>query len=387
VEAQTIPLLARAQAEARRAEWLFTAPNPRVGALALKNGHLVGRGFHRVHGGAHAEEQALRDAGAWDDRAGRPVPGRVDEMVVTLEPCSAAGGEKKRPACTELLRAAGIRRVQVGAVDPDPRHSGRGLALLREQGIEVVHTPDGKAGFEELNRAFLRGLLYRERPWVLLKWAASLDGKTAAETGASRWITSLAARAEVHALRAASDAVMVGRRTLTGDDPALTVRHGSAAGASPPVRVLVDPEGRVPDGARIFQARGPRLWLLREGCRPGPALARRLAGEDDQALPTPVRPDGRLDLAHALRRLRLDFGVRRLLVEGGAVLHGGLLAEGLVDAVVRYEAPCLLGGTRGAVVGGGVDSPRQALRMVEEEQARLGPDLRRAFQVAEEQQH
>jgi len=387
VEAQTISLLARANAEARRADWLFTAPNPRVGALALKNGHLVGRGFHRFHGGAHAEEQALRDAGAWEDGNARPVPGRVDEMVVTLEPCSAAGAGKKRSACTELLRAAGVGRVHVGAVDPDPRHSGRGLSLLREQGIEVVHTPGGEAEFETLNRAFLRALRHPERPWVLVKWAASLDGKTAAGTGASRWITSSAARAEAHALRAASDAVMVGWGTLAKDDPALTVRHGSAAVGPPPVRVLVDPEGRVPDGARVFREPGLRLWLLREGCRPGAALARRLAGEEDRALQIPVRPGGRLDLVDALRRLRLDFGVRRLLVEGGAVLHGGLLAEGLVDAVVRYEAPCLLGGTRGALAGGGVDSPRQALPLIEEERARLGPDLRRAFLVAEEQPH
>ncbi|MFQ5749326.1 MAG: bifunctional diaminohydroxyphosphoribosylaminopyrimidine deaminase/5-amino-6-(5-phosphoribosylamino)uracil reductase RibD [Planctomycetota bacterium] len=385
MEAHPFPLLARAQAEARRGEWLFTAPNPRVGALALKNGHLVGRGFHGFHGGAHAEEQALREAAAWDDGAARPVPGLVDEMVVTLEPCSAPGAGKKRSACTELLQAAGIGRVHVGAVDPDPRHCGRGLALLREQGIEVVHPPGGDADFEALNRAFLRALRHPERPWILFKWAASLDGKTAAATGASRWITSPAARAEAHTLRAASDAVMVGRGTLYQDDPELTVRSGPAQDAPPPVRVLVDPEGQVPEAARVFRAPGPRLWLLREGCRPGAALSRHLAGEEDQVMPVPVRPDGRLDLCHALRRLRLDFGVRRLLVEGGAVLHGGLLAEGLVDAVVCYEAPCLLGGTRGAVAGGGAASPREALHLIEEEQARLGPDLRRAFQVAEEE--
>ncbi|RMH01326.1 MAG: bifunctional diaminohydroxyphosphoribosylaminopyrimidine deaminase/5-amino-6-(5-phosphoribosylamino)uracil reductase RibD, partial [Planctomycetota bacterium] len=211
-------LLERASAEAARAGWLETAPNPRVGALALAGGHVIGRGHHPACGGPHAEEQALRDAGAWDEAADRPRPGIVDEMVVTLQPCSAEGPGKRRPACARLLREAGVRRLLVGARDPDPRHAGARLEDLLGPGAEVRFGP-GEETFATLNPAFLAAQARPERPFVLLKWAASLDGKVAAASGASRWITGAAARAEVHELRAASDAVLAGPGTLRADDP------------------------------------------------------------------------------------------------------------------------------------------------------------------------
>ena len=372
-------LLDKALAEAARASWLFSAPNPRVGALAMAGGHVVGRGSHRRFGGPHAEEAALRDAGAWDDRSGGPLAGIVDEMVVSLEPCSASGGEKRRPPCVGLLQRAGVSRVLVGAVDPDPRHAGRGLEQLAAAGI-AVRRSDRQQAFAESNGCFLDALAQPTRPWVLLKWAASFDGKTATDGGLSQWISGPESRREVHLLRAVGDAVLAGPGTLRADDPRLDARPADAPAAEQPLRVLLLPDGRLTDGAAALEASGPRLWLLAEGAEPSVCL-RRALDAGDAALRLAADPAGRLDLADALVWLRRERGIRRLLVEGGPRLQGALLDAGLADAVVRYEAPLLLGGGDGALLGAGADHPRRASRLVDEERAALGPDLRRAFRV------
>lgn len=366
-----LPLLARAAAEALRAEWLFTAPNPRVGALALAGGHVTGYGHHAQVGGAHAEEVALRDAGAWDEERGAPRSGVVDEMVLTLEPCSAAGPGKRRPACLDLLRAAGIRRLVVGAEDPDPRHRGHALRTLAADGVEVVLAPLAQ---DAALAAFARALAHPERPFVLLKWAASFDGKMAAASGASRWISGEEARAETHALRAASDAVMVGRGTLLADDPRLDARPVGDPPQCQPLRVLLDAPEDLRADARVLTTPGPRLWICAAGAAPP-----RAAPAADAAMHAPRGSDGLLDLTSALRSLRADHGVRRLLVEGGARVHGAFLDQRLADAVVRYEAPLLLGGTRSACAGIGFASPAEGATLHHEERRALGADLRRAF--------
>lgn len=368
-----LPLLARAAAEALRAEWLFTAPNPRVGALALAGGHVIGYGHHARFGGAHAEEAALRDAGAWDEERGAPLPGVVDEMVLTLEPCSAHGGEKRRPACLGLLRAAGVRRLVVGAEDPDPRHRGAALRALAAEGVEVVLA---ELGQEPALAAFSRALAAPDRPFVLLKWAASLDGKTAAAGGESRWISGPESRAETHVLRALGDAVMAGRGTLLADDPALDARPPDGPPPRLPLRVLLDAPADLPAAARVLAAPGPRAWIVAADGAPPAA-----APSADARIGVPRGPDGRLDLAAALRALRRDFGVRRLLVEGGARLHGTLLDQRLADGVVRYEAPLLLGGMRAACTGTGSAAPAAGARLDHEERRELGADLRRAFLI------
>ena len=368
-------LLERAGFEAERAEWLFTAPNPRVGALAFRGGHRVGEGAHRVWGGPHAEEAALRAAGAWDQAAVAPRAGVVDEMVVSLEPCTSSGGDKKRPACAELLLQAGVRRVVVGALDPDPRHHGRGVAMLQAAGVEVLVRQDPGGSFARVNAAFLRGQAHPERPWVLLKWAASVDGKTAAQGGVSQWISGSASRAEVHRLRASTDAVLAGPGTLSADDPELTARPEGEPLARQPLRVLFDPRAQLPAGARARRASGARLLVCRDDV-PAPT-----ANAEEAVLRLSPDAAGRLDLVALLRHLRRGHGVRRLLVEGGARLHGALFDAGLVDAIVRYEAPLLLGGGLGAVLGGGAAAPASAPRLGHEERADLGADLRRAFQL------
>lgn len=367
-------LLERAAAEARRAGWLTTAPNPRVGALALCGGHVVGYGYHAVLGGPHAEEAALRDADAWDAETGSWRQGAVDEMVVTLEPCSSRAGGKRRAPCLEALLAAGVRRLVVGATDPDPRHAGAALQAFRDAGGEVV-LRDHDAAFRALNRSFLRALARPDRPWVLLKWAASLDGRTAAASGDSQWISGPRSRAEVHALRACSDAVLAGAGTLLQDDPSLDARDVDLPHGQQPLRVLLLPAaGELAAGPRALASDGPRLWV--KGADDPLPEAVRASG--DPLLALPRHADG-LDLPALLAALRTDHGVRRLFVEGGARLHGALVAAGLVDAVTRYEAPRLFGGGVGACVGEGPTVPDAAAALVDEERADLGDDLRRAF--------
>lgn len=368
-----LPLLARAAAEALRAEWLFTAPNPRVGALALAGGHVIGYGHHARIGGAHAEEAALRDAGAWDEQRAAPRAGVVDEIVLTLEPCSARGAGKRRPACAELLRAAGVRRLVVGAEDPDPRHRGAALRALAEAGVEIVRADLAQ---EAALAAFTRALARPERPFVLLKWAASLDGKVAAAGGTSRWISGEAARAEAHQLRALGDAVMAGPGTLRVDDPRLDAREDGEAAPEQPLRILLDAPEDLSPSARVLAAPGPRAWICGEGEDPP-----RAAPAADAVLRVERGAGGRLDLDAALRGLRAELGVRRLLVEGGALLHGALLDQRLADAVVVYEAPLLLGGPRAACCGVGFPSPAEGVRLDHEEQRPLGADLRRAFLI------
>jgi diaminohydroxyphosphoribosylaminopyrimidine deaminase/5-amino-6-(5-phosphoribosylamino)uracil reductase len=368
-------LLERAFAEAEKGEWLWTAPGVRVGALALKGGYVVGFGYHQRFGQAHAEEAALHDAGAI--LGNHAEPGHVDEMAVTLEPCSARGGVKKRRPCLQWLLEAGVKRVVVGAVDPDPRHAGHGLEQLREAGIEVV-LANGQDRFEQQNPAFLHALSNPQRPWVLLKWAASLDGRTTAANGVSQWITGTQAREEVHQLRGLGHAVMAGKGTVVVDDPRLTARDREGHCNPQVARVLVGAAAKLTADAKLLADDTPRIWIERHG-----ATLPDWATAEDSLLTVEALENGQLDLTNALEQLASEFQIRRLFVEGGARLHGSLLAAGLADALVRYEAPLLLGGGLGAVEGPGVAHPRQGWQLVAEERTQLGVDLRRAFLIAQ----
>lgn len=368
-------LLARAFAEARRAGWLFTAPNPRVGAIALKDGHVIGHGHHAAFGEAHAEEMALRDAGAWDATSRCMRPDVVDEMILTLEPCSASGDGKKRPPCLSYLQQAGVRRVVVAATDPDPRHRGRGLAALQESGVEVVHLQQEEA-FRVQNPAFLSSLEHPLRPWILLKWAASMDGRTAAASGASQWITGSEAREEVHVLRRTSDGVAAGKTTVQMDRPRLTARGGLGGVAPGTARVLIGALASMTAEHPLLEDPIPRLWI-----EASPSAVPEVAwwSSQDSLLTVPALADGRPDLVAGMELLRQQAGFRRLLVEGGAHVQAALLEAGMADAIVRYEAPLLLHGGLGSLEGQGVAHPREGIRLHHEERLDLGPDLRRAF--------
>ena len=323
-------------------------PNPRVGAVAVQDGEIVGQGWHQAYGKPHAEADALADAAA----AGKAP----DTVVVTLEPCSAEVGEggKKNPPCARALIDAGVSRVVVGMTDPDPRHAGRAYQQLEAAGIEVV------SGVLEdecraANRPFLRWLSL-DRPWTISKWAMTLDGKTAAASRDARWISGLPARTLTHELRSRCDAVVVGFRTALTDDPELTVRHVEGP---QPVRVLVDPAAALPATHRLLaSACEIPTWVV-TSVEAAAASRSELAATGAEILAVPSTGPRRLDLAAAWRGLR-ERGLRRLLVEGGGGLASELMAADCVDQVLCFMAPKLVGGATAPTPLGGAGQPTVA---------------------------
>lgn len=315
---------------------LTAAPNPWVGCVVVRGGEVVGRGFHRAAGEPHAEPHALAVAA---DRA------RGATAYVTLEPCSHQG---RTPPCAPALVAAGVSRVVVGVLDPDPAVSGRGVALLRAAGVDVV-VGVGAAAAE----ASLAPYLHHRRtgrPLCRLKAAVSLDGRTAAADGSSQWITGPEARADGHRLRAQAQAVMVGAGTALADRPALTVRHLDPPVARQPLRVLLDARGRVPAEGPLFDlALAPTLVFTTPGAEPATVAAWHSAGASVEVVAPGA--DGGVDLDAVLRVLGAR-GVLEVLVEGGATLHGALHRAGLADCMTLYVGGCVLGeGGRPLVAG------------------------------------
>lgn len=342
-------------------------PNPRVGALAIQDGRVVGRGWHRYFGGPHAEVEALADA-----RRGGAKP---DTVVVTLEPCSTAQGVdgKKTPPCTGALVESGVKRVVVGSTDPDPRHRAVGIAALEDQGVEVH---DGVLGEEcrALNRPFERWLGL-DRPWTIAKYAMTLDGKIAAPTGESRWVTGKAARGEVHALRAEVDAVVVGFRTARTDDPELTVRH---VDGRQPLRIVVDPWAEIEEQSKLVRTarQVPFLLLVSEAADAVRVERLRELGVEIQFV-KPAEGGRRLHLRDAWRSLRSERGVRRVLVEGGGGLLAQLLGWDCVDQVHAYVAPKMIGGRFSPTPVGGAGKPfmAEAWRFEDLTARQVGDDL------------
>lgn len=308
-----------------------THPNPSVGAVVFRGDRVLGRGTTRPPGGAHAEVVAL--AAARRRHGARALRGA--SIAVTLEPCSFEG---RTGPCTEAILEAGIARVVVGCRDPHPRVRGSGIRWLRRRGMAVT-----TGVLEEACRWQHRGFASvheRGRPWVTLKLATSLDGRIALADGTSRWITSPEARAFVHRLRDASDAVMVGSETALADDPVLDVRRDGRI-VRRPVRVLVDGRLRVPPGARLYAAtEDTETWVLCARGAKGLARARSAAS---RVLELPRTRSGHVDLRRGLRRLA-DEGLTTVLVEGGGRLAAALLRSDLVDEVHWILAPKLIGG-------------------------------------------
>ncbi len=348
-------LLGEAEALARQGV-LDVEPNPPVGALLVRDGAIVGRGFHAFYGGPHAEVAAIADAG------GRA---RGATLIVTLEPCSTTG---KTPPCTEAIRSAGIARVVFGASDPNPIHAGRAAEALRAAGIEVQGPVHGTA--ENLIQRFRRHCA-RTRAWVIAKWAMSVDGKIAAASGASRWITGEAARAEVHALRGRVDAIAVGRRTIDVDNPSLTARPVGTLRAA---RVVFDRglsmrrdwRGLGDGGPPVIAVHGSHATADRIGELR--ALGVRTIAAEDADAGTFVRS--------ALVGLRAA-GFQRILVEGGPTLLGSFFDARLVDQVLAFVAPRILGGAGApsAVAGTGEADPASGIGLVETRFDRVGDDV------------
>lgn len=338
------------------ARGLFTTtPNPRVGCVLVRDGEVVGEGWHERAGEPHAEIHALCAAG---DAA------RGATAYVTLEPCSHHG---RTPPCAEALIAAGVVRVVAAMKDPNPLVAGRGLDRLRAAGIDAsCSLLEDEA--RELNIGFV-SRMERRRPWLRLKAAASLDGKTALENGASKWITGPAARADGHRWRARACAILTGSGTVLADDPALTVREVETP--RQPLRVVVDSRLVVPRSARIFAGGNALVATASDDCDRAAALA-------EQGIEVLVLPEaaGRVDLA-ALLRLLGERGINEVHAEAGAHLGGALLAAGLVDELLLYLAPCLIGdAARGLFAMPALSDLAAKRDLAIRDVARVGDDLR-----------
>lgn len=340
---------------ARRGEGL-TRPNPPVGAVVVRNGRLVGSGYHRRAGGPHAEVYALRQAGA---RA------RGATLYVTLEPCSSWG---RTPPCTEAILAAGIRRVVAAIRDPNPRHAGRGFWILRRAGVEVEWGV-GAEQAEDLIAPFASFIL-RKRPHLTLKLGLTLDGRIADRTGRSRWITGAASRQVVQALRRRADAILVGAGTASADDPGL-LPHPPRGRA--PFRIIVDAIGRVPLASRVFNDPAASRTLFATTAACPEAYRRALAARGVEVALLPACR-GRLSL-RALMPLLYKRGIMQVLCEGGGMLAASLVAEGWADELYLFTAPLLLGGAGVAALAGRGWLLRDAPRFTLKEVARVGEDV------------
>jgi diaminohydroxyphosphoribosylaminopyrimidine deaminase / 5-amino-6-(5-phosphoribosylamino)uracil reductase len=364
---ETTDYMARALALADSARGR-TSPNPSVGAVIVRGGQIVGEGYTQPPGGPHAEIVALRQAGEL---------ARGATLFSTLEPCCHFG---RTPPCTRAIVEAGISEVRVGVLDPNPLVEGRGCAELSRAGLKVV-VGERAGEASELIEDFA---VYatRRRPFVVAKWAMTLDGKIATRTGESRWITGQASRQAVHRLRDTVAGVMVGSGTVVADDPELTVRLAPDSASRPeraqPWRIVVDGTGRTPLGARLLSPAlasrtivgttdaSPRHW--REGVEASGARLLLLSEASGVAA-------GRVDLRALLEAL-WTWEVMSVLVEGGGSLLGSLFDLRLVDKVWAFVAPAIFGGEGRSPVGGeGVSVPAAAIRLERVRQESIGGDL------------
>jgi len=334
-----------------------TQPNPRVGCVIVKNGKIVGEGFHERAGGPHAEVVALEKAGA---------KARGADVYVNLEPCCHFG---RTPPCTDALIKAGVKRVFAAMKDPNPKVAGQGAARLRRKGIE---TEFGLMETEalQLNRGFVSRMV-RGRPWVTLKLAMSLDGRTALASGESKWITSEEARADAQRLRAEAGAVLTSVSTITADDPQLNVRLVSAK--RQPDRIVLDTQLRSPLSAKVW-ATGARRILLTVRPRTDAMEAMQARGVE-VALVEPGT-SGHVGIESALKTLGA-MEINEVLVECGPKLAGGFLRSGLVDELVIYCAPALLGHEGRALAElPGISTLTQGIKLRFTDVRLIGPDLK-----------
>ncbi|MGC9325995.1 MAG: bifunctional diaminohydroxyphosphoribosylaminopyrimidine deaminase/5-amino-6-(5-phosphoribosylamino)uracil reductase RibD [Candidatus Hinthialibacter sp.] len=344
------------------------SPNPRVGCVVVRPAsagnaetRIIGEGFHRRKGMPHAEREALK--------ACRENP-RGATMYVTLEPCCHHGAT---PPCTDAILEAGVSRVVAAVIDPFPEVQGKGVEILRRNGVRVdVGLLEQEARFE--NRFFFH-LHTQKKPWVILKAAMSLDGKMAAKTGDSKWITGEEARAHVHETRAEVDAILAGIGTVIADDPLLTARTRNAPGDfRPPVRIILDPQLKIPRNSQLLRTldQAP-LWIFCHKSTPDSAV------QELTSLKTKVTAieggPSMLDLDEALQTLAAS-GIQSVLIEGGPAIHTAFLEKRLVNEIMIYIAPKLIGGKEAPnfYMGDGASSMNECRRLELIERISLGDD-------------
>lgn len=337
-----------------------TSPNPMVGCVIVKDGRIIGEGWHEYCGGLHAERNALKNC--TEDAAGA-------ELYVTLEPCCHYG---KTPPCTEAIIEHRIKKVYVGCMDPNPRVAGKGLRILEEHGIET-ETGILEAECRRVNEVFFH-YITRKTPFVAMKYAMTLDGRIAAVTGDSKWVTGEEARVHVHMLRKRYTGIMAGIGTVLADDPMLNCRTEEGVD---PIRIICDSRLRIPMDSRLVKTAGeiplivagtPRLWNSAEEEK-----ARLLEQAGVKILRTPYRNG--VDLPALMEQLGQE-GIDGILLEGGAQLNASALEAGIVQRVYAYIAPKLIGGAlaKGPVGGEGIARMKDALCLTNMEIQMLGQD-------------
>ena len=351
----------RALALAQQAEGR-TSPNPMVGAVLVRDGVIVGEGHTQPAGHAHAEVMALRMAG---DRA------RGATAYVTLEPCSHHG---RTPPCTDALIKAGVRQVIYAASDPNPLVNGRGCNQLRDAGI-LVQNSLCNVEATALNRPFFK-YIQTGLPFVTAKFAMTLDGKIATETGDSQWITNATSRQQGHRLRNVSDAILVGVGTVLADNPRLTTRLNDVDRVKHPVRIIADTRGRTPLDSAILSGELPARTILATTELADPVYRQAVAAQGNEVWVLPVGADGHLDMLALLQEIGRNQFVN-LMVEGGGAILGSLLQLGQIDRVWAFIAPKLVGGSNAPTPfgGGGIAALQDALQLENIETQLLDNDI------------
>lgn len=335
----------------------YTSPNPMVGAVIVKENRIIGQGWHECYGGPHAERNAL---------ASCKEPPAGATLYVTLEPCCHHG---KQPPCTDAILQAGINRVVTGSGDPNPLVNGKGIRILRKQGVSVTeHVLEAEC--DSLNEIFFH-YIRTGIPFVMMKYAMTMDGKIAAYTGKSQWITGEAARARVHWERHRFGAIMAGVGTVLADDPQLTCRM---EGGKNPVRIICDSHLRTPLTAQVV-ATADRIPTILATCCDDRKKQSAYEQAGCRILQTKVR-DGHVDLRELMEKLG-EQQIDSVLLEGGGTLNWAALESGVVQRVQAYIAPKLLGGreARTPVEGTGVDSPATSFRLKNSTVTALGEDF------------
>ena len=338
------------------------SPNPAVGAIVVKHDVIVGQGYTQPPGSHHAEILALK-------QAGEQAIGGV--MYVTLEPCCHYG---RTPPCTQAIIAAGITKVHLAMIDPNPSVSGRGKDELEREGIKV-YVGEHEEEAKEINEAYIK-FITTGMPFVTAKFAVSLDGKIATKSCDSKWISGDEARKYVHTLRYTADAIMAGVNTVLADNPHLTARSCSGRGGmarKQPLRVIVDSKGRTPLTAQVFNEPGKTLLALGRPITPEETKAFAQVGTELLELPS---EEGLVDLERLLKALG-EREITSVLVEGGGILLGSLFDSRLVDKVIVFIAPVIIGGkeAKTAVSGKGVDKVTDSIRLEHIRVGKFGEDL------------
>ena len=337
----------------------WVSPNPVVGAVIVRDdGTIIGQGYHERYGELHAERNALKNCM-------EPPAGAT--MYVTLEPCCHHG---RQPPCTDAILEAGIRRVVVGSGDPNPRVAGGGIRILREHGIEVV---EGvlKEECDAVNEIFFH-YIQTGRPYVVMKYAMTIDGKIAAYTGLSKWVTGEEARAHVQKLRHELSAIMVGVGTVLADDPMLNCR---IPGLTSPVRIICDTHLRTPLDSKVVQTASEIPTIIATCCEDERAVLQ-YTEKGCRVLNVAKSGDLHLDLQDLVSKIGAE-GIDSILLEGGGTLNWSALESGIVNRVMAYVAPKLFGGSsaKTPVEGRGIPDPQEAVRLRDISISRLGEDL------------